>query len=172
MPKILHISHSKRLVFMEYIEGENLSFALRKIASSKEGEDICKELSVVSEVGKILSRIHSRSIALGDTKPENVVVGTTGKIYLLDFEQASPEGDKSWDVAEFLYYGGHYFSPMQGKEKAKEFADAFIAGYLESGGELSAVRKAGAAKYTRVFNIFTNPRVIVAMSNACKNAGS
>ncbi len=172
VPKILHISHSKRLVFMEYIEGENLSFALRKIASSDAGEDIRKELLAVSKVGGTLSQIHSRSIALGDTKPENVVVSITGKIYLLDFEQASPEGDKSWDVAEFLYYGGHYFSSMQGKEKAKKFADAFIAGYLESGGEPSAVRKAGTAKYTRVFNVFTNPRVIIAISNACKNAGS
>ena len=34
VPKILHVSNAERIVFMEYIEGENLSEAIKQIATS------------------------------------------------------------------------------------------------------------------------------------------
>jgi thiamine kinase-like enzyme len=41
-----------------------------------------------------------------------------GSIYLLDFEQATLGGDKTWDIAEFLYYAGHFLSPLNNSGKA------------------------------------------------------
>jgi serine/threonine protein kinase len=105
---------------------------------------------------------------LGDTKPENVIVDPNGKIYLLDFEQAVQDGDKSWDVAEFLYYAGHYLPPLHSNGKAQSIANAFISGYLRAGGDVGVVRRAGASKYTRVFSVFTMPSVILAIADACK----
>jgi hypothetical protein len=35
VPKILHVSNAERLVFMEYIEGENLSYAVKRIAAAE-----------------------------------------------------------------------------------------------------------------------------------------
>jgi tRNA A-37 threonylcarbamoyl transferase component Bud32 len=170
VPKILHVSHNERLIFMEFIEGEDLNNAIKRIATSNGTERIEKELSDIRKVGEIFAQVHSLNIALGDTKPENAIVAPNDEIYLLDFEQASHNGDKAWDIAEFLYFSGHYLQPLSGTGKAEAIADAFISGYLKGGGDVNIIRKAGAAKYTRVFSIFTLPSVILAMSNACKKA--
>ena len=114
--------------------------------------------------------MHKHNVALGDTKPENVIVKPDGAIFLLDFEQAAHGGDKAWDVAEFLYYAGHYLPPLSGNNTAEAIARAFIRGYLNGGGDVNTIKKAGAPKYTRVFSVFTLPDVILAMSNVCKKA--
>ncbi|HII85403.1 TPA: hypothetical protein HA273_02255, partial [Candidatus Bathyarchaeota archaeon] len=134
VPRVLHVNLSQRLVFMEYIEGEDLSSGLKRIADPRNKGGVMKEFAVITEVGEKLARVHSLEVTLGDTKPENVIVDAAGKVYLLDFEQASTAGDKAWDVAEFLYYSGHFLSPMRAKINAKSIAEAFISGYLKAGG--------------------------------------
>jgi Kae1-associated kinase Bud32 len=168
VPKILHVNNNERLVFMEYIEGEDLSNSIKRLATSNAEENKNRELASIERVGEIYARVHSLNVTLGDTKPENIIVAPNGDLYLLDFEQASRSDDKAWDIAEFLYYSGHYLQPPYGNGKATLIANSFISGYLKGGGDLNTVRKAGAAKYTRVFSIFTTPSVILAMSNACK----
>lgn len=168
VPKVLHVSHNERLVFMEYIEGENLSNAIKRIATEKDKEQTKQDLANIVGVGKIFAQVHALNFALGDTKPENVIVDPTNKIYLLDFEQASRGGEKAWDVAEFLYYSGHYLPPFNASINAELIAKAFIEGYLKAGGDADIVKKAGASKYTRVFSIFALPSVILTMSNVCK----
>ena len=101
VPKILHVSNAERLVFLEYIDGENLSEFIRRIASAKKGESIEKELAKLSEAGETLAKVHSHGITLGDTKPENMIVKPDGRIYMIDFEQATRGGDKSWDHSSF-----------------------------------------------------------------------
>ncbi|MCW4045631.1 MAG: hypothetical protein NWE94_08965 [Candidatus Bathyarchaeota archaeon] len=170
VPKILHVNHSERLVFMEYIEGENLSSAIKRIAAADGKEETMNDLRQITRVGETMAQVHSRNVALGDTKPENVITSANGEIYLLDFEQASHGGDKAWDVAEFLYYSGHYLPPLSSNSKAEAIAKAFVSGYLSAGGDIDTVRKAGTPKYTRVFSVFTLPSVVLAMSNVCKKA--
>ena len=170
VPKVLHVSHNERLVFMEYIEGENLSSAIKRIAAAKNKEKIQQDLAKIVSVGEAFARIHALNFALGDTKPENVIVDPADKIYLLDFEQASRDGDKVWDVAEFLYYSGHYLPPLNSNGKAESIARAFIEGYLKAGGDADTIQNAGTPKYTRVFSVFTLPAVIITMSNVCKKA--
>ena len=168
VPKVLHVSHNERLIFMEYIEGENLSNAIKRIATSTSKEKAEKELTKIMKVGEILAQVHSRGVALGDTKPENIIVDPKDKIYLLDFEQASRDGDKAWDIAEFLYYSGHYLPPLNNKGKAESITKVFINGYLNAGGDVNTIKKAGAAKYTRVFSVFTLPSVMLSMSGVCR----
>jgi tRNA A-37 threonylcarbamoyl transferase component Bud32 len=167
IPRVLRVSHCERLVFMEYVEGENLSNAIKRIAASGSKEKAVKDLTNVTRVGETFAQVHSLSVALGDTKPENVIINPGDKIYLLDFEQASRDGDKAWDVAEFLYYSGHYL-PLYGNDKAESIARAFISGYLKAGGDAETIKKAGTPKYTRVFSIFTLPSIMFAMSNVCR----
>ena len=168
VPKILHVSHSQRLVFMEYVEGEDLSNAIKRIAIEPSRKKMEKDLEKITEAGEVFARVHALNVTLGDTKPENVIIDPDGKIYLLDFEQASHGGDKAWDVAVFLYYAGHYLQPWYSNDKAESIARAFITGYLKGGGDVNTVKKAGASKYTRVFSVFTMPSIILAMSNVCK----
>lgn len=172
VPKVLHVSHKERLVFMEYIEGENLSNAIKRIAIGKDKGQIKKDLANIIRVAEIFAQVHALDFALGDTKPENVIVDPNNSIYLLDFEQASHGGDKAWDVAEFLYYSGHFLLPFNARINAESIANAFIEGYLKGSGEVEILRKAGNSKYTRVFSIFALPSVILAMSNVCKKLKS
>jgi Kae1-associated kinase Bud32 len=171
VPKVLHVSNSERLIFMEFVEGENLSNAIKRIAMAQNGESVKKELEFIRQVGELYSKVHALNVVLGDTKPENVMVDKDGKLYLLDFEQASRDGDKAWDVAEFLYFSGHYL-PNNGEHKAEAIAKAFISGYLRTGGNAGVIRKAGIQKYTRVFSIFTLPSIIRIMSNVCRKTGT
>jgi tRNA A-37 threonylcarbamoyl transferase component Bud32 len=167
VPKVLHVSHNERLIFMEFIEGENLSNAIKRIAVSQSQNHMEKELATITLVGENYAKVHALNVVLGDTKPENVMVDNESKIFLVDLEQASRNGDKAWDVAEFLYFSGHYL-PLDGEIKAKAIAQAFISGYLKAGGNVNDVKRAGISKYTRVFSIFTLPSIIRVMSNICK----
>lgn len=167
VPKVLHVSNNERLIFMEFVEGTDLSSNIRRIASAQNTEQVEKDLSIITEVGEIYAKVHALNVVLGDTKPENVLVSSEGEIYLLDFEQASRDGDRAWDIAEFLYFSGHYL-PLDGELKAEAIATAFISGYLKAGGDVNAVKKAGLTKYTRVFSIFTLPSILRVMSTACR----
>jgi len=153
---------------MEYIEGENLSQAIKRIAMATEHQTFEEELANIGKAGEIFANVHSHNIALGDTKPENMLVKQDGSIYMIDFEQATQGGDKAWDVAVFLYYSGHYLLPLYGNSKAESIAKAFINGYLKAGGDVDVIRKAGSSKYTRVFSIFTMWNIISAIANVCK----
>jgi Kae1-associated kinase Bud32 len=168
VPKILHVSNAERLVFMEYIDGENLSEVIKRLATSTDLSTIQNVLSTVGRVGELFAKVHTCDVTLGDTKPDNVLIKQDGTIFLIDFEQATKEGDKAWDVAVFLYYSGHYLEPFYSNSKAESVAKAFIEGYLNGGGSVLNVRKAGAPKYTRVFSIFTIPPAIRAISDVCK----
>lgn len=168
VPKIVHVSHGERLVFMEYIEGENLSSAIKRIATGKSKDNAEKDIAKIEKVGKLFAQVHALGVTLGDTKPENVIFDPDDNVYLLDFEQASHGGDKAWDVAVFLYYSGHYLQPLYSKGKAESIAIAFVKGYMQGGGDVNTIKKAGHSKYTRIFSVFTMPSIMLAMSNVCK----
>ena len=170
VPKILHISNAERLVFMDYIEGENLTQAIKRIATATGNQTFEQELDTLSKAGEILAKVHSHNIVLGDTKPENMLVKPDGTIFMIDFEQAvqDVDGDKAWDVAVFLYYAGHFLQPLYGNAKAELIAKAFIDGYLKAGGDIKVINKAGLPKYTRVFSIFTMWNIISTIANVLK----
>lgn len=168
VPKLLHVSPAERLIVMEHVEGHNLSKVVKHILSSKIADDVKEDLDVIRRVGMVFGRAHSFNIALGDTKPENVLIGKNSEVYLMDFEQASRNGDPTWDVAEFIYYSGHYCSPLVDVGMLQQFAEAFITGYLASGGKPSVIRNASSPKYTKVFSVFAFPHVMLTLSNVCR----
>jgi tRNA A-37 threonylcarbamoyl transferase component Bud32 len=171
VPKLLAINHDERLVFMEYVEGESLEKIIKKIANAKnEGGVNDKYIKILHKVGETFAKIHALNITLGDTKPENILVGKNGEIYLLDLEQSSRGDDKAWDIAEFLYYAGHYIPPLVGTSPAEIITKAFIRGYLNAGGDIKSVKEAGKTKYTKVFSVFVFPHIIFAISNICRKA--
>lgn len=167
VPKIFHVSTNERLVFMEYIEGKSLSSFIKKIASAKEKEYLVAELDLIEQVGEIYAKVHNLNVVLGDAKPDNILISKSGKLYLIDFEQAGRNGDKTWDVAEFLFFAGHYLQ-LNSESKAEAIANAFIKGYLFAGGDFNVIRSVGMTKYTRVFSVYTLPSILLAMVNICK----
>jgi tRNA A-37 threonylcarbamoyl transferase component Bud32 len=167
VPKLLYINHAERLIFMEHVEGESTEKVLRRIMNSKNGEKK-NDLGIITRVGEKFAEVHALNIGLGDTKPENILIEKNCEICLLDVEQASRDGDKAWDIAEFLYYAGHYVSPFVGIRSTEVIAKAFIEGYLKAGGNAKIVKEAGNPKYTKVFSVFTFPHIIFVISNICK----
>ncbi len=168
VPKILHVSNAERLIFMEFIEGEDLSHSIKRLAFEPQTVKVSDELAKIQTAGELMAKVHSFDMTLGDTKPENVMVSKDGTVYLLDFEQATQDGDKAWDIAEFLYYAGHYLQPLSSNGTAEAIAEAFIKGYLRAGGDVGNVKKAESPKYTRVFSVFTMPSIILAIANTIK----
>jgi tRNA A-37 threonylcarbamoyl transferase component Bud32 len=154
---------------MEYIEGESLERIVKSIIKSKNEKELQECLQILERVGELLARIHAFNIALGDTKPENIIVGKDNNIWIVDFEQTDRNGDRSWDIAEFVYYTGHYLSPFVDVGRAEKMAKVFLEGYLKAGGDPRTVKNAGSTKYTKVFSVFTFPHIMLVLSNVCKN---
>jgi tRNA A-37 threonylcarbamoyl transferase component Bud32 len=169
VPKILHVSPQKRLIFENFIQGEKMEETIKHIISSK--EKAVKEAAMVKEVGKRIAEAHRLGVSLGDCKPENFIVTKDEKIFFVDLEQAARNGNQTWDVAEFLYYSGHYVFPISSAKAASIIAKNFIEGYLEAGGRKETVKKAASARYVKVFSVFTPPHVIIAISNLCRKMG-
>ena len=167
VPKILHVSPNQRLVFMEYIEGEDMSHVINRIGNSKDYGRIRKDLICINRLGKKIAKVHSLDVSLGDAKPENFIIGRHGELYMTDFEQAARKGDKTWDIAEFLFYAGHDLPPLVDTRKAEMIAESFISGYIAAGGEAAAIRKTARPKYTKVFSVFTLPNIMLAIINVC-----
>ena len=170
VPKVLYISPRERLIFKEYIEGENLSPIIQRLL--KNNQKITQKKALIRAVGRKMAEAHLLGVALGDCKPENIIVTKDGTPYFVDLEQASRDGNQAWDIAEFLYYSGHYVSPLAPTDTAELIAKEFIKGYLDAGGRKETIREAGSARYTKVFSIFTPPHVILAISNLCKKMGT
>jgi tRNA A-37 threonylcarbamoyl transferase component Bud32 len=170
VPTLRSVNSKERLILMDYVTGETASRIIKSVAESKRGRSTKKNLKIIERIGRKLAKVHGIGVALGDTKPENILIDKNGSIYLLDFEQASRNGDQAWDIAEFLYYAGHDIPPSAETRTAEIIAETFIAGYLDAGGKAEIVKRAAGPKYTKVFSIFTLPHIMIAISSACKRA--
>jgi len=169
VPKVLYVCLQGHLIFEEFIEGENLAETVKRILSKE--REYGEESSLIREVGREIAMAHGLGVTLGDCKPENFVVGKDGKTHFLDLEQASRDGNQAWDIAEFLYYSGHYAPPLSSADATEFMATQFIQGYLDAGGKTETVKKAGSVQYAKVFSILTQPHIILAISNLCKKLG-
>jgi len=169
VPKTLYVSPKERLIFKEFIEGENFGEIVKEMLSGR--RETLAKVGLIREVGRKIAEIHRIGVSLGDCKPENILVTTEGKLCFVDLEQATRDGDQSWDVAEFLYYSGHHVPPISTADTAELVTREFIEGYIEAGGKKETIRNAGSPKYTKVFSIFTLPHIIFAISNLCKKTG-
>ncbi|MFP3985776.1 MAG: lipopolysaccharide kinase InaA family protein [Candidatus Bathyarchaeia archaeon] len=171
VPKILYVSLKERLIFEEFVEGEKLSEIVKRLITAQSKKNVTSESSMIKRVGREIAKAHLQGIALGDCKPENILITKENQVCFLDLEQATRNGNQTWDIAEFLYYSGHYISPMHPDETARIIASSFIEGYLEAGGKKENVRKAASAKYTKIFSVFTLPHIILIMANICRKTG-
>jgi len=166
VPKVLYISPKQSLIFQEFVEGENLAQIIKKIVSAK--DNMQGELELVREAGRKIAEAHRLGVGLGDCKPENIIVTRSGELCFVDLEQASRDGNQTWDIAEFLYYSGHYVPPIAPTDTIELVTKTFIKGYIEADGNKETIKKAASPRYTKVFSLFTQPHVILAISNICR----
>jgi len=162
--QIIYVSPKEQLIFQEYVEGETLTKIIKQICSSK--EETASLTDILRKVGREIAKVHKLDVALGDCKPENIIITQDGRIFFVDLEQAERGGDQAWDIAELLYYSGHH-AFLSSMETAEKITREFIEGYLEAGGKIENVKKARSPRYIKVFSFFTPPHILFAISNTC-----
>ena len=167
VPEIVSISLEDRMLVERYIKGESILQLV--LDTVKSGKLTSEQKRRIFEVGRILALIHGLNITMGDCKPENFIAGIDGNIYVLDLEQGERHGDKVWDVAEFLYFSGHFGATMN--SGLQQFVREFIAGYV-SLGDKKVFDSAAELRYTRVFFPWTPIPIIQEISGILKSSGS
>jgi tRNA A-37 threonylcarbamoyl transferase component Bud32/predicted nucleotidyltransferase len=163
VPEIVAISIKDRVLVERYIEGASALDFLEEAFSVEELTDQQKGLAI--ELGKIIATIHSLHVVIGDCKPENFIIGKNGQIYVLDLEQGERKGDPTWDVAEFLYFSGHFGSKFT--NGLRDFVLNFVEGYCQIG-DRTILRRAAGFRYSRVFLGWTHLPIIQAIASILK----
>lgn len=148
-PRILLVHPKERLIVKEFIEGPSATELL------KAGH--------VEIVAKAMASVHKMGYAIGDTRPENMIV-CRDKVYFVDLEQAERGGDMVWDVAEFLYYSCWF---LPDPRTAKEMAENFVRSYDF---DRSILKKAASEKYALPFRSVAEDDVISAVKKVLKSA--
>lgn len=155
VPQVLAADARARIILFSYVPGDQLSTILGRLKSEVLGGR--RERDAAYEAGLMVGSAHQMEVSMGDTKPENFIVDKNGKVTLVDLEQGKFKGDYSWDVAEFLYYSGHYW--LSHNKALADYVDAFIEGYLEQGSP-RVLKSASSARYARVFSLWTPPNIL------------
>ncbi|MBS7623034.1 hypothetical protein KEJ39_05090 [Candidatus Bathyarchaeota archaeon] len=163
VPEVLHVSLPDKILVERYIEGSSVVEIVKRAVSQGAGQE--ESYEDIAKIGRCMAKIHSLGIQIGDSKPENFLRSPEGKIYVIDLEQARKGGDFAWDIAEFLYYSGHY-APSLGPTVWR-FAESFKAGYCEEG-EPALLKKAAGLGYLKVFSLWALPQVNYAISEVLR----
>jgi tRNA A-37 threonylcarbamoyl transferase component Bud32 len=147
VPPVIAVAPAERILVKSFVAGPTLSSIINMLLKGSQDD-----MGPVSAYGYVIATVHAGGIALGDSKPSNVVVAKDG-LYLTDLEQAFPGGDQSWDIAEFLYYT----AKLSNREEAmKKVATAFLEAYVKAG-DRSRISKARGQRYFGPFRPFLTP---------------
>jgi tRNA A-37 threonylcarbamoyl transferase component Bud32 len=165
VPSIHHVDLNRLLLIREFIEGESLVGTVRNTLSKGE---MPNEADRLRKLGGLVARVHDLGVTIGDCKPENFIASPSGEIYLIDLEQGAHKGNQVWDLAELLYYSGHYASVLTDLEHVSDLTRTIVKGYLEEGGDPKRIKDVRRIQYTKVFSIFTLPQVIYTISKTCQ----
>jgi len=95
-------SKGHAVLVMKFVSGESWGDVLdkdMKLSSSRDAERVHlrKHLEILCRIGEALAFAHGRRIIHRDIKPDNVVVGEYGEVYLID-----------WGIAAEVKEGGGY----------------------------------------------------------------
>jgi tRNA A-37 threonylcarbamoyl transferase component Bud32 len=166
VPEIVNVNMKLRILVERYISGVPLSqFVSEAVNSSALSKP---QYRLAEAFGETLATIHAAGVAVGDAKPENFVA-KDNDIYTVDLEQARKDGDRAWDIAELLFYSGHYSGSTSPTRGLTEVVKAFIHGYLRSG-DAGELKRSSGARYLRVFSLWTSAPIIIEISRLLREA--
>ena len=134
-PAILAIDFERRIMVTNFVEGQSLSKIIQD--SLKKKSTAGKEnIFWIRTAAKYIAMIHSVHCALGNTKPNNIIIngmdGVNSTIFFTDLEQfnfSTGEGDcdQIWDIIQLLCWS---LKRTENIAVAKEIIKEFFAGYF------------------------------------------
>ena len=154
-PEILAVFLSDKILVTRFIKGKDLSM-IQSDYLKGETEDITAQY----KFGATVAKIHSVNWCIGDSKPSNAILSESKEVYLTDLEQAHPNGNQVWDIAEFIYYSARLTLK---EDRARKLVDSFIRGYIENGGDRKVIVETSALRYRAPFQAFIAPNVLNAL---------
>ena len=154
--RVVALDSASRVILFNYVPGDEFSRLMRKVSRGQDSDT--RERHASFTIGETIAKTHSLDLSLGDTRPDNFIVDRKGESTLLDLEQARHGGDPAWDIAEFLYFSGHYW--LSYNKTLAEITDEFVNGYLNQKGAKAILRYAASTRYLRLFSIWTPPFVL------------
>ena len=157
-PKVLLVAFNQKILVTEFIEGSDLGGIISKVFNGE--KDMLK---FIKSYGEELGKVHRSGYTLGDTKPSNSIL-SKDKIFLIDLEQATKNGDTGWDIAEFIYYSSKLTMDV---DAAKQLVNEFLVGYLEYGTK-DSVKKSLKLKYLAPFQPILAPNVAAGVREIIK----
>jgi tRNA A-37 threonylcarbamoyl transferase component Bud32 len=166
VPRVIHVSMKEGILLESYISGSSLVDFVTQTAT--QGALSKAQYQLAELLGKTLAQIHAVGISIGDSKPENFVASERD-LYVVDLEQAGKRGDYAWDLAELLFYAGHYSASSTPTRGLSEMVQAFILGYLQNG-DATELRRAAGVRYARVFSLWTPASIILEISKMLREA--
>lgn len=167
VPQIVHINLKERILLETYISGTPLVEIV--IQTMTQGTLSKSQYQLMESLGETLARIHAVDVSMGDTKPENFIA-KDGELYVVDLEQAGKREDYAWDLAELLFYTGHYSASPTPTRGLTGMVEAFMRGYIRKGDE-SELKRAASIRYLRVFSIWTPAPILLEISKMLRQAG-
>ncbi len=145
VPQVLAADARARIILFSYVSGDQLSTLLGGLG--RDGPGVRREKDAAFSAGETVGAAHQMEVALGDTKPENF--------------------NYSWDVAEFLYYSGHYW--LSHDKALGDYVESFIEGYLVQG-NARVLKSASSPRYVRVFSLWTPPNILYGINKTLQEA--
>lgn len=163
VPEIVAVSLKDRVLVERFIDGPSaLDVLVEAVAADALTEP---QQAVATALGRTVATIHALHVVIGDCKPENFIIHPTGRIYVLDLEQGERGGDPTWDVAEFLYFAGHFSTTLT--PSLRDFIVHFVEGYSQIG-DADVLRQAAGFRYSHVFLGWTALPIIQAIAAILK----
>jgi tRNA A-37 threonylcarbamoyl transferase component Bud32 len=160
VPHVIHVNLRQRILVEKYVSGVGLSdFVTRTVNQNTLSKS---QSELLTELGETLASIHGVGVSVGDAKPENFVA-SDGEIFTVDLEQAGKRGDYAWDIAELLFYTGHYSAGATPTRGLSQTVEAFTEGYLRKG-RAAHLKKAAGVMYAKPFSFWTPAPVIFQIS--------
>jgi tRNA A-37 threonylcarbamoyl transferase component Bud32 len=160
VPQIIHVNMKERILLESYISGTPIVQTLIQTMTQTTLSE--SQYKLAESLGETLARIHAVGVSVGDSKPENFVAHDRD-VYVVDLEQGGKRKDFAWDIAELLFYAGHYSVSPVPPHGLIEAVHAFIQGYARRG-DPSELRRAAGVKYVKVFSLWTHTPIILEIS--------
>lgn len=154
VPDAVAIFLDQKILVTRFIEGKDLSKIEAEYLNNETNDTSAFEL-----FGRGLAKMHRHGYCMGDTKPSNALL-SGDEIYFVDLEQAQPNGNKTWDIAEFIYFSARF---TMKEERAIKIIGSFVKGYRDETGETSAVKASLSFRYRAPFQAFIAPNVMRAI---------